>query len=61
MTTKTGFGYGYHFSKTGWDRMVKIHYPIISDIFCVGWHQCCQLLYIYQIWKIWYIFKELGI
>jgi len=23
--------------------------------------QCCQLVYIYQIWKSWYIFKVLGI
>jgi len=25
------------------------------------WPRCCQLVYIYQIWKIWYIFKVLGI
>ena len=32
VSTKTGIGYGYHFSKTGQDRIVKIHYPNISDI-----------------------------
>ena len=55
MTTKTGFG--YHFSKTGQDRMVKIHYPIISDVFCVGWHQCCQMVYI----CIYTKFEKFGI
>jgi len=29
-------GYGYHFSKTGLDRIVKIHYPIISGCHSYG-------------------------
>jgi len=41
-------------------RVIEWICNVCLNVFCVGWHQCCQMvdIYVYQIFQIWFIFKR---